>query len=96
MNSKPATQKILLQLSPKFDEEFEKLDKGARAPVVKKIDQIRKSGHFPKMKALTGHLKGLHRFEVGSLRVTTEVDFVNRIMNLVGVEFRGSVYQQKR
>jgi mRNA-degrading endonuclease RelE of RelBE toxin-antitoxin system len=96
MNSKHDTQKILLTLSPKFEEQYEKLDKGARAPVAKKLEQIRQSGHFPKMKSLSGHLKGFKRFEVGSLRIITEVDAVNRTMTLVRVEYRRSVYNKKR
>jgi mRNA-degrading endonuclease RelE of RelBE toxin-antitoxin system len=83
-------------LSPKFEEEIRKLDKGARPPVVKKLDAIRESGQLPKIEALSGHLKGYHRLRVGNLRVLVEVDFVNHTIVAIGIEYRGIVYKQKR
>jgi mRNA-degrading endonuclease RelE of RelBE toxin-antitoxin system len=83
-------------LSPKFEEDIRKLDKGARPPVVKKLNGIRQTGQIPKIEALSGHLKGLHRFRVGNLRVLVEMDFVNHTILAIGIEHRGVVYKQKR
>ena len=96
MNSKHATQKILLTLSPEFEEDYEKLDKGARPPVAKKLEQIRRAGQPPKIEALSGQLKGLHRFRVGNLRILVEIDFVNNTILAIALEHRGVVYKQKR
>jgi mRNA-degrading endonuclease RelE of RelBE toxin-antitoxin system len=96
MNSKHETPNFSLTSSQEFERDLQRLDKGARTPVAKKLASIRESGQLPKLEALSGHLKGLHRFRVGNLRILVEVDFVNHTILAIGIEYRADVYKQKR
>jgi addiction module RelE/StbE family toxin len=81
-----------LRVSNSFERRLRKLSKVDRERVWRLLHEIEQSPHS--YKALSGHLTGTHSARVGGLRIIYAIDENEKLIVLLSVGHRESVYER--
>lgn len=84
-----------VELLPQAIEDLHKLDKTIARRVIEKLEWLSENFDTIKPDSLTGQLKGLLKFRVGTYRIIYNINKVDKIISVHMIGHRKDIYKLK-
>lgn len=84
-----------IELTPRFERDFNKLDRSLASRIMKKIDRLATHPELATQAIQNPppDLQGIHKFRVGDYRILLWVDHPNQLLTLYAVAHRREIYR---